>query len=225
MNKGLFKRDKVVSPVLTSDEEDKEYMEHAHSDFDPIVEYTVSTIIIWLYNGHEVGIEGSWDNWKKKEYLQRSKEDMMIMKVLPIGVYFYRFIIDGQIMCALDLPQERDDEGNLCNILDLQRHVLEKESNMHESESSPSYNNEYFSEEDYKQKVPELPPFLKITPLNNPPSSSDDHLKPWSSSDDHLKPLPCVLNHLFMLKLPTSPMELGSTQRFRKNYVTIYKSL
>lgn len=44
----------------------------------------------------------------------------MIMKVLPVGVYLYRFIVDGQRRSAPDLPQERDDEGNLCNILDLE---------------------------------------------------------------------------------------------------------
>lgn len=55
-----------------------------------------------------------------REYLQKSNGDMTIMKVLPIGIYLYRFIVDGQRRSAPDLPQERDDEGNLCNILDLE---------------------------------------------------------------------------------------------------------
>lgn len=29
-------------------------------------ETTVSTMIIWRYQGHEVAIEGSWDDWKKR---------------------------------------------------------------------------------------------------------------------------------------------------------------
>lgn len=101
----------------------------------------------------------------------------------------------------------------------MQRQVLEIEGNDPESESSPvsSYNNEYFSLRDFKQKVPELPPFLENTPLNNL-QSSDDH-------QSQEKPLPCALNHLFLRKLPSGSIELGSTQRSRKNYVTVYKSL
>ncbi|KAK1353787.1 SNF1-related protein kinase regulatory subunit beta-2 [Heracleum sosnowskyi] len=182
-------------------------------------ETTISTMITWQYEGREVAIEGSWDGWKEREYLQRSNGDMAIMKVLPVGIYLYLFIVDGQKMCAPNLPRERDDEGNLCNILDLERHVLENEGNILESESSPlsSYNNEHFSFKDFKQTVPEFPPFLEITPLNNP-ESSDDH-------QSQEKPLPCVLNHLFLRELQPGSIELSSTQRFSKNYVTLYKSI
>lgn len=40
-------------------------MEYAYGDLDPLLEFTISTMIIWRYNGHEVAIEGSWDNLKK----------------------------------------------------------------------------------------------------------------------------------------------------------------
>lgn len=42
------------------------------------------------------------------------------MKVLPSGVYEYRFIVDGQWRHAPELPLARDDAGNTFNILDLQ---------------------------------------------------------------------------------------------------------
>ena len=42
------------------------------------------------------------------------------MKVLPSGVYQYRFIVDGQWKYAPDLPLAQDDVGNANNILDLQ---------------------------------------------------------------------------------------------------------
>lgn len=42
------------------------------------------------------------------------------MKVLPSGVYQYRFIADGQWRYAPDLPWAQDDAGNAYNILDLQ---------------------------------------------------------------------------------------------------------
>ena len=42
------------------------------------------------------------------------------MKVLPSGVYQYRFIVDGQWRYTPDLPWAQDDAGNAYNILDLQ---------------------------------------------------------------------------------------------------------
>lgn len=59
--------------------------------------------------------------------LHRSGKDFTIMKVLPSGVYQYRFLVDGQWRHAPDLPWAQDDVGNVYNILDLQvniRHVL-----------------------------------------------------------------------------------------------------
>ena len=52
--------------------------------------------------------------------LQRSGKDFTIVKVLPSGVYQYRFIADGQWRYAPDLPWAQDDSGNAYNILDLQ---------------------------------------------------------------------------------------------------------
>lgn len=52
--------------------------------------------------------------------LQRSGKDFSIMKVLPSGVYQYRFIVDGQWKYAPDLPWTQDDAGNSYNMLDLQ---------------------------------------------------------------------------------------------------------
>lgn len=42
------------------------------------------------------------------------------MKVLPAGVYQYRFLVDGQWRYAPELPWAQDDVGNAYNVLDLQ---------------------------------------------------------------------------------------------------------
>lgn len=52
--------------------------------------------------------------------LQRSGKDFTIMKVLPAGVYQYRFLIDGQWRYAPELPWAQDNAGNAYNVLDLQ---------------------------------------------------------------------------------------------------------
>lgn len=55
--------------------------------------------------------------------LQRSGKDFTIMKVLPSGVYQYRFLVDGLWKYAPDLPSTQDDDGNVYNILDLQVNI------------------------------------------------------------------------------------------------------
>lgn len=55
-----------------------------------------------------------------RDFLQRTDKDFTVMKVLPSGVYHYRFIVDGQWRYAPDLPCEGDDTGNVFNVLDLQ---------------------------------------------------------------------------------------------------------
>lgn len=47
-------------------------------------------------------------------------KDFVILKMLPSGVYHYRFIVDERLRYAPDLPWERDDSGNAYNVLDLQ---------------------------------------------------------------------------------------------------------
>ncbi|CAK9175286.1 unnamed protein product [Ilex paraguariensis] len=190
-------------------------------------EKVIPTMITWNYGGKQVAVEGSWDNWKTKEFLQRSGREFIIMKVLPSGVYHYRFIVDGHWRYAPDLPQEHDDTGNIVNILDLQDHVPDALNNVSESESPPSpissYNSEPLGLEDFNEKfLPELPPLLQQTPLDQPSSSKN-------STGSLEKPLSAVLNHLYIQKGRSGqPMvTLSSTQRFRTKYVTVvlYKSL
>jgi 5'-AMP-activated protein kinase regulatory beta subunit len=56
--------------------------------------------------------------------LQRSGKDFTIMKVLPSGVYQYRFIVDGHWRYAPDLPWAQDEAGNPYNVLDLQVNIF-----------------------------------------------------------------------------------------------------
>ncbi|KAK4369301.1 hypothetical protein RND71_013093 [Anisodus tanguticus] len=186
----------------------------------------IPTMITWSHGGHEVAIEGSWDGWKTKDFLQRTDKVFSVMKVLPSGVYHYRFIVDGQWRYAPDLPCERDDTGNVFNVLDLQDSIPEVLNNTSWSEAPPSPESSYssvpFSSEDFNEKLPDLPPLLQQTPLDLPSSSA-------GSMETFQKPLPAVLNHLYIQKTRSSQsmVVLSSTHRFRTKYVTavLYKSL
>ncbi|MBA0598724.1 hypothetical protein Gorai_008471 [Gossypium raimondii] len=100
------------------------WMQSAIGYEDGCTEKGIPTMITWGYGGKEVAVEGSWDNWKTRIPLQRCGKDFTIMKVLPSGVYQYRFIVDGQWRYAPDLPWAQDGTGNANNILDLQVNLL-----------------------------------------------------------------------------------------------------
>ncbi|MED6171683.1 SNF1- protein kinase regulatory subunit beta-2, variant 4 [Stylosanthes scabra] len=165
-------------------------------------ELGIPTMITWNYDGKEVAVEGSWDNWKT------------------------RFIVDGQWRYAPDLPWAQDDAGLTYNILDLQDYVPEDIGSISgfEPPKSPdsSYNNLQLSSEDYAKEPPLVPPFLQMTLLNVP--STNMEIQPPISRPQHV-----VLNHLYMQKGKGSPsvVALGTTHRFLAKYVTVvlYKSL
>lgn len=189
-------------------------------------EQGIPTMITWSYGGKEVAVEGSWDDWKTRLALQRSGKDFTIMKVLPSGVYQYRFIVDGQWRCAPDLPLAQDDAGNSYNLLDLQDYVPEDIGSISgfEPPQSPdlSYNNMQLGSEDFAKEPPLVPPHLQMTLLNAP--SSYMEMPPPLSRPQHV-----VLNHLYMQRGKSGPsvVALGTTERFIAKYVTVvlYKSL
>lgn len=190
-------------------------------------EQGIPTMITWAYGGKDVAVEGSWDNWKTRVSLQRSGKDFTIMKVLPSGVYQYRFVVDGQWRYAPDLPWAQDDSGHSYNILDLQDFVPEdiESISSFEPPQSPesSYNNLQLGSEDFAKEPPLVPPHLQMTLLNVPASYME--IPPPSSRPQHV-----VLNHLYMQKGKSSGpsvVALGTTHRFLAKYVTVvlYKSL
>eukprot|EP00268_Persea_americana_P033637 TRINITY_DN3329_c0_g1_i2.p1 TRINITY_DN3329_c0_g1~~TRINITY_DN3329_c0_g1_i2.p1 ORF type:complete len:272 (-),score=60.97 TRINITY_DN3329_c0_g1_i2:265-1080(-) len=201
------------------------WMQHGTDYDDMICEKGIPTMITWSYGGREVAVEGSWDDWKTKKLLQRSGKDFIIMKVLPPGVYQFRFIVDGEWRYAPDTQWVSDDLGNAYNILDVQDFVPEDLDSIagFEPPDSPdsSYNNMQLGSEDYAKEPPLVPPNLRLTILNTP--SCMDSPMPL------LRPQHVVLNHLYVQnsKSGQSVVALGTTQRFRAKYATVvlYKSL
>ncbi|XP_030973022.1 SNF1-related protein kinase regulatory subunit beta-2 [Quercus lobata] len=193
---------------------------------DMCTEQGIPTMITWSYDGNEVAVEGSWDDWRTRLPLQRSGKDFTIMKVLPSGVYQYRFIVDGHWRYAPELPCIQDEAGNAYHVLDLQDYVpedIESISSFEPPQSPEStYNNMPLGSEDFAKEPPLVPPHLQMTLLNVP--SSHMEIPPPLSRPQHV-----VLNHLYMQKGKSGPsvVALGTTHRFIAKYVTVvlYKSL
>ncbi|XP_004507596.1 SNF1-related protein kinase regulatory subunit beta-2 [Cicer arietinum] len=193
---------------------------------DMCTEHRIPTMITWSHGGKEIAVEGSWDNWKSRILLQRSGKDFTIMKVLPSGVYQYRFIVDGRCSYTPDLPWSQDEAGNAYNILDLQDYVPEDIGSISSFEppQSPtsSYDNIQLSSEDYAKEPPLVPPHFAMTLLNV--RTTNMEIQPPMPRPQH-----GVLNHLYMQKGKSSPsvVALGTTHRYMAKYVTVvlYKSL
>ncbi|XP_023520032.1 SNF1-related protein kinase regulatory subunit beta-2-like [Cucurbita pepo subsp. pepo] len=193
--------------------------------YEETCEQSIPTMITWTYGGKEVAIEGSWDLWRTRTPLQRSGRDFTIMKVLPAGVYQYRFLVDGQWRYSPELPWGQDDVGNAYNVLDLQDNVPEdiESISSFEPPQSPdsSYDNLLLGSDDYAKEPPLVPPHLQKTLLDSP--SSYMEIPPCLSRPQHV-----VLNHLYMQRGKSGPsiVALGTTHRFLTKYVTVvlYKS-
>ena len=78
----------------------------------------VPVAINWTQGGSIVEVEGSFDNWQSRQALHRSgNREFAIVKMLPPGVYQYKFIIDGEWKYAPDQPAMYDEMGNVNNVL------------------------------------------------------------------------------------------------------------
>ncbi|XP_065876148.1 SNF1-related protein kinase regulatory subunit beta-2-like isoform X2 [Euphorbia lathyris] len=177
-----------------------------------------AVMITWSYEGKQVAVTGSWDNWDKREPLHRSGKDFVIMKMLPSGVFRYRYIVDEHLTYAPELPWECDDSGIAYNVLDVQEDVPEAPESLAEFELPPSpgssYNNETFKDDDFSKHPPEIPPHLQLALLNNRSSAVE-------SPRTLPRPWPAVLNHLYIQNNQGQPVALGSTHRFLQKYVTV----
>ncbi|CAI9783989.1 unnamed protein product [Fraxinus pennsylvanica] len=224
----MFRPQMPVVPLQRPDERhspSSSWMQMTSGYEDMYMEQGIPTMIIWSHGGQEVAVEGSWDGWMTRKPLQRSGKDFTILKVLPSGVYHYRFIVDGQSRYSPDMLWDQADAGNAYNILDLKDYVPENIDSISgfEPPQSPdsSYNNSQLVAEDYAKEPAMVPPHLQST-LINAPSSHMEIPRPYS------RPQHVVLNHLYMHKDRSSPsvVALGSTNRFHSKYVTVllYKS-
>ena len=56
----------------------------------------VATVFSWGAGGNSVELEGSFDNWSSRHVMHKAGKDHSLVKLLPPGVYQYKFIVDGQ---------------------------------------------------------------------------------------------------------------------------------
>lgn len=193
-------------------------------------EQGIPTLITWSHGGNNVLVEGSWDNWRLRKAMHRSGKDHSVLLVLSSGLYRYKFIVDGEVKYIAELPQEIDDMGHVCNLLDVNDCVPENLGSVTEFEAPPSpdssYGQTFPRDEDFAKEPVVVPPQLHLTVLG---MENISIATSSSSSSSPSKPQHLVLNHVFIEKgwASQSMVALGVTHRFHSKYVTVvlYKPL
>ncbi|KAH1088824.1 hypothetical protein AAZX31_07G249100 [Glycine max] len=199
------------------------WMETTSGYEDMYTQVGIPTMITWSYDGKEVAVEGSWDNWKTRMPLQRSGKDFALMR-------YFRLVFTSTDLLWMDARstlQIRLGPKMMLGMLTTSWTYSPEDIGSISSFEPPqspdsSYDNLHLSSEDYAKEPPLVPPLLQMTLLNVPATNME--IQPPMSRPRH-----GVLNHLYTQKGKSSPSVagLGTTHRFLAKYVTVvlYKSL
>ncbi|KAJ3073450.1 Protein kinase, AMP-activated, beta [Podochytrium sp. JEL0797] len=80
----------------------------------------IPVMVSWTGGGRVVHITGTFNNWKQKIRLTKSKSDFSTVIDMPAGdTHRFKFIVDDEWKCSEDLPIASDSEGNLVNYLEV----------------------------------------------------------------------------------------------------------
>lgn len=183
----------------------------------PATPKLVPVVIVWSHGGNHVEVEGSFDNWTTRQVLQRSGKEHTIVKLLPPGVYQYKFIVDGEWQWDQAQPAMRDEMGNVNNMIEVHEYVPENLDGLSGFEPPPSppssYNNPAPVAEDYAKEPPVMPPHLQLTLLNISPACDAQAVLP--------RPQHVILSHLYCQRgQNVNALVVGTTHRYRSKYIT-----
>uniref|UniRef100_A0A7N2RA52 Association with the SNF1 complex (ASC) domain-containing protein n=1 Tax=Quercus lobata TaxID=97700 RepID=A0A7N2RA52_QUELO len=183
----------------------------------------ISVEITWYGGGNVVSVVGSWNNWQTKEDLQNIGKIASVTMMLPLGIHYFCFIVDGELKCALNLQRVNNSVGDHYNMLYLQEDALQLAApaianggpDLSEFECPPSppssYNNQLFSFDELEIEPPNLPQQLEEALVDMPPVPNHTQL-----------------NHLYCSKTNDADQSVmvNSTERFGARYVTraVYKA-
>lgn len=146
--------------------------------------------------GNEVEVEGSFDNWSSRTRLQKTGNSFTIVKLLPPGVYQYKFIVDNEWQYDPSQPAMYDDSNNVNNVIEVQEFVPENLDSLAGFDQPPSpeasYDRAEPSPDDFQKEPPIMPPHLNLALLNVPPALEAQAVLP--------RPLHVVLNHTYLQK-------------------------
>lgn len=178
----------------------------------------VPVVIRWHGGGTNVEVQGSFDNWSTRQALQKSGNDFTIVKLLPPGVYQYKYIVDGNWTYDPGMPAMYDEMGNINNVIEVQEYVPENLDSLSGFEPPPSPEASYCNpsplSDDFAKEPPIMPPHLQLTLLNVPPALDHHAALP--------RPQHVILNHMYSQRgQAVNALVVGTTCRYKSKYVTM----
>ncbi|XP_075650600.1 SNF1-related protein kinase regulatory subunit beta-2-like [Castanea sativa] len=187
----------------------------------------ISVEITWNGGGNVVSVVGSWNNWQTKEDLRNIGKIASVAMMLPLGIHYFCFIVDGELKCAHNLPRVNNSGGDHYNMLYLQEDALQLAApananggpDLSEFECPPSppssYNNQAFSFDELYY-INEKGAGFRIEPPNLP-QQLEEALVDMPPVPNHTQ-----LNHLYFSKTNDADQSVmvSSTERFGARYVT-----
>ncbi|KAJ8907772.1 hypothetical protein NDN08_007877 [Rhodosorus marinus] len=79
----------------------------------------VPTTFSWNLGGQQIYVTGAWDQWQTKQPLSRFGNEFTAVLLLPVGKFQYKYIVDGEWRPHREQPTERDEHGNLNNVVEV----------------------------------------------------------------------------------------------------------
>ncbi|TNJ28220.1 5'-AMP-activated protein kinase, beta-1 subunit [Giardia muris] len=175
---------------------------------------------------------GSFNNWTERVPLQRNHAGIWFAVLyLPPGVYQYKFIVDGNWVCAQDQPQCRDSDGNLNNVIHISHsgHLMEPANQEDLRQDFVAGQMHGAVEGWFTTVIPEnakdiwktfpseIPHQLLKTVLNDTLSRTDTY------EPSLLLPIPdhVTLTHFFRQKRRKMVTATAASEKHRSKYVTV----
>ncbi|XP_063901161.1 5'-AMP-activated protein kinase subunit beta-1-like [Zophobas morio] len=180
----------------------------------------VPHVFRWTHGGSHIYVTGTFNNWRERIPLNKSREEFTTIINLPPGTHQFKFIVDNEWKINPDLPTMPDRSGAVNNFLEI-GDADEDDFDFEDfvSASAPAKSPPGDSG-GYSQTIP------KLDGTSKPPPVLPPHLMqvllncaPVSQSDPSLLPIPnhVLLNHLYALSISDGVMVLGMTHRYQKN--------
>ena len=85
-----------------------------------VEEEAIDHEFIWNYGGSQIFIYGNWDDWETGIPLKARLSGIghsVKIKLDPKRTWTFKYVVDGEWRCALELPLTKDEHGNVNNVL------------------------------------------------------------------------------------------------------------
>eukprot|EP00388_Colpodella_angusta_P043249 GDKK01058927.1.p1 GENE.GDKK01058927.1~~GDKK01058927.1.p1 ORF type:complete len:281 (+),score=31.45 GDKK01058927.1:20-862(+) len=163
--------------------------------------------------------------------MSKSENDYFAIVDLPPGDNAYKFTVDGNSAFSDPSQPSVQRDSEVVNVVNVHEVLLQTKDDDDTIDDAAGWGQERVVFEETRKYPPMLPPHLRYTPLNAPPTqmrvAPDGSMQP--SSPEHLNrldaehlplPLSVTINHVYFQRRDDHTIT-GITTRYRDKYTTV----